>query len=130
MGQQRCADDGVWRKSGERCSPCRCAAATRHANTAATTPTHIEPFPSSPLSPTTAYYFFYFGAGVCLLPYVNLLVFQEAAGLGPRQIGALAALRPWVSAPASFAWSALADAKRAHRCGGKDGGDVGGGWRG
>ncbi|KAI8476975.1 MAG: major facilitator superfamily domain-containing protein [Monoraphidium minutum] len=61
-----------------------------------------------------AWYFFYFAAGSCLLPYINVISFR-ANGMTDSQIGLLACLKPWVSAPASFAWSALADAKRAHR---------------
>lgn len=39
-----------------------------------------------------AWYFFYFGAGVCLLPYVNLVVYK-AAGCSEQQIGILGALK-------------------------------------
>ncbi|GBG00109.1 hypothetical protein Rsub_12850 [Raphidocelis subcapitata] len=61
-----------------------------------------------------AWYFFFFAAGVCLQPYINVVVFR-AGGMSEQQIGVLSALRPWVSAPAAFLWSALADARRAHR---------------
>jgi hypothetical protein len=49
---------------------------------------------------------------VFLLPYLNIYLSQR--GLSPAQIGLLAALRPWVSAPCGMAASAAADATRRH----------------
>jgi sugar phosphate permease len=46
-------------------------------------------------------------------PYIN--IFFRAHGLSDVQIGILAALRPWVSAPASFLWSSAADRFQAHQ---------------
>lgn len=52
-------------------------------------------------------------ATVMVWPYINLLYRQR--GLGDAQIGVLAALKPWVSAPAAFVWAAAADRFSAHR---------------
>lgn len=50
---------------------------------------------------------------VCVWPYLN--VFYRSNGLNDAQIGVLAAIKPWVSAPASFIWSGVADRYSAHR---------------
>lgn len=48
-----------------------------------------------------------------MYPYLNIYFQQN--GLSTAQIGFLALLRPWINAPMSFAWAALADACSAHR---------------
>lgn len=50
---------------------------------------------------------------VCIWPFINLL--YRSNGLSDAQIGVLAALKPWTSAPASFLWSGLADRMSAHK---------------
>lgn len=50
---------------------------------------------------------------VCVWPYIN--IFYRSHGLTDSQIGILAAIKPWVSAPASFLWSGLADRYAAHK---------------
>jgi sugar phosphate permease len=59
------------------------------------------------------WYFFYFTSLVCIWPYINIYFRQN--GLSNVQIGILAALRPWVSASASFVWSGIADRYSAHK---------------
>jgi hypothetical protein len=55
-----------------------------------------------------------FPAGmVCVWPFINLL--YRSNGLTDAQIGILAALKPWTSAPSSFLWSGLADRLSAHK---------------
>jgi hypothetical protein len=70
-----------------------------------------QPPPPGP-SPT-AWYFFYFSAGVCLLPYINLIVFR-AHGLSDQQIGVLGALKVRGAAAAAAACF-LTRAKRPGR---------------
>lgn len=60
-----------------------------------------------------SWYFFYFGSLVCVAPYLN--IYLQDRGLNAWQIGVIAASRPWISAPASFIWSGLADAFKLHR---------------
>jgi sugar phosphate permease len=50
---------------------------------------------------------------VCVWPFINLL--YRSNGLTDAQIGVLAALKPWTSAPSSFLWSGLADRLSAHK---------------
>jgi hypothetical protein len=50
---------------------------------------------------------------VCIWPYINLLYRQN--GLNDAQIGILAAVKPWVSASASFVWSGIADRYNIHK---------------
>jgi MFS transporter, PPP family, 3-phenylpropionic acid transporter len=59
------------------------------------------------------FYLAYFSSQVAVGPF--LPVFYYTRGLSSRQIGLLAAARPWVSAPASFLWSAVADHAQAHK---------------
>ena len=47
-----------------------------------------------------------------ILPYLNIYLSQR--GLSSTQIGLLAALRPWISAPLGMAASAAADKRQAH----------------
>jgi hypothetical protein len=51
-------------------------------------------------------------SGVFLFPYLNLYLAQR--GLSSSQIGLLAALRPWLSAPVGMVGSALADKHQIH----------------
>ncbi|RMZ56222.1 hypothetical protein APUTEX25_002412, partial [Auxenochlorella protothecoides] len=60
-----------------------------------------------------SWYFIYFSAGGCLNPFLTLLYREK--GLSEARIGELAALRPLVSLPAGYAWSALADRRGWHR---------------
>jgi hypothetical protein len=45
------------------------------------------------------FYLLFYSSLSCLFPYLPLW-FKRHAGLGERQLGILAALRPWVSFPA------------------------------
>jgi hypothetical protein len=63
--------------------------------------------------PLQAWYLSYFSGLVFLSPYQNL--FFKHVGLRDSQIGLLALLRTWTTAPASFFWSGTADRYRAHR---------------
>ncbi|KAG2499955.1 hypothetical protein HYH03_002240 [Edaphochlamys debaryana] len=60
-----------------------------------------------------AWYVFYFAASVSVGPFLN--VYFKEIGLSKAQVGLIGALTPWTSAPASFAWAALADRLGAHR---------------
>ncbi|HXF64854.1 MAG TPA: major facilitator superfamily domain-containing protein 6 [Caldilineaceae bacterium] len=60
-----------------------------------------------------AYYFSYYAAGACLMPF--LVLYYRQLGLSGPQIGLLAGLAPvvtWLSAPL---WGLLADALQRHR---------------
>ena len=60
-----------------------------------------------------SWYLSYFAGLVFLSPYQNL--YFQHVGLRDSQIGLLALLRTWATAPASFFWSGAADRCRAHR---------------
>lgn len=60
-----------------------------------------------------AWYLWCFASLVAVGPYLNIF-FQER-GLSKAQVGVIGAIRPWCSAPASFALAALADRLHAHR---------------
>jgi len=60
-----------------------------------------------------AYYFLQFASISLVMPYWNLMF--RRAGLSEDHIGVIAALRPWVSAPASVLLAALADRLLIHR---------------
>lgn len=60
-----------------------------------------------------AFYFSYYAAGVFLLPYYNL--YFKHLGISGARIGLIAALRPWLSAPATSLWGWLADRYAIHR---------------
>ncbi|KAG2442634.1 hypothetical protein HXX76_002718 [Chlamydomonas incerta] len=60
-----------------------------------------------------AWYVFYFASIVSVGPFLNVYYAMDR-GLGKEQVGLIGALRPWVSAPAAFAWAALADRLHAH----------------
>jgi PPP family 3-phenylpropionic acid transporter len=65
------------------------------------------------LLPPKAYYFCYYAAMACLMPYLPL--HYREIGLSGAQIGLLAGLSPiitWIAAPF---WGALADSTRQHR---------------
>eukprot|EP00879_Flechtneria_rotunda_P022677 GHRR01023949.1.p1 GENE.GHRR01023949.1~~GHRR01023949.1.p1 ORF type:complete len:444 (+),score=160.72 GHRR01023949.1:257-1588(+) len=51
-------------------------------------------------------------SGVFLFPYIS--VYLASRGMSPAQIGLLAALRPWLSAPLSLTASAAADKHKLH----------------
>ncbi|PNW85282.1 hypothetical protein CHLRE_03g179350v5 [Chlamydomonas reinhardtii] len=61
-----------------------------------------------------AWYVFYFASIVSVGPFLNVFYAMDR-GLGKEQVGLIGALRPWVSAPAAFAWAALADRLHAHQ---------------
>ncbi|PNH05854.1 Major facilitator superfamily domain-containing protein 6 [Tetrabaena socialis] len=60
-----------------------------------------------------AYYVFSFASFVAIGPFMNVYFYDS--GLSKAQVGLIGALRPWVSAPAAFLWTALADRLDAHR---------------
>jgi hypothetical protein len=68
--------------------------------------------PSAATGCFQAWYFLQGASGVFLLPYLNIYLSQR--GLSSSQIGLLAALRPWISAPLGMAASAAADQRKAH----------------
>ena len=68
---------------------------------------------ADPLAAATWFYLLYFSAIVSIGPFLN--VHFARIGLTNAQLGVLSALRPWLSAPAGFAWSALADRLHSHR---------------
>jgi hypothetical protein len=80
-------------RAAPRHAAARAAARCARAPPAAATPSplHRPAAAASRLLPA-GFYFFYFGAGVCLLPYVNLIVFR-AAGVTDAQIGVLGAIK-------------------------------------
>lgn len=59
------------------------------------------------------WYLLFFAAGSSLNPFLNVIF--RRAGLSERQIGAVAALRPWVGLPSGAAFSGVADKWRLHR---------------
>ena len=61
----------------------------------------------------SAYYFFFFGAIGCLLPYLPL--YYEHIGLGGEQIGLLSGLAPIVLLIAGPTWGGLGDHFNLHR---------------
>lgn len=67
-----------------------------------------------PSEPTQAWYLLYFAATASIFPFLNVH-FTTSGLLTQQQLGAVAAAVPWLSAPASLAWSALADRTQAHR---------------
>jgi MFS transporter, PPP family, 3-phenylpropionic acid transporter len=58
------------------------------------------------------FYFFYYGAGATLVPY--LVLHYRAAGLAEGLVGVLAAVPPLVTLAAATFWGGLADATRSH----------------
>ena len=66
-----------------------------------------------PLTLAWLYYFFYFGAFGCYIPFLTL--YFEQAGLNGRAIGLLAALPPLVQLGLGPAWGALGDRFAIHR---------------
>lgn len=60
-----------------------------------------------------AFYLAYYAAGAFILPYYNL--FFKHLGISGANIGLIAALRPWLSAPATSLWGWLADRYAIHR---------------
>ncbi|GLC51186.1 hypothetical protein PLESTB_000475200 [Pleodorina starrii] len=69
---------------------------------------HLDPFLNA-----KAWYLWCFASYVAVGPFLN--VFLEHRGLSKAQMGLVGALRPWLNAPASFLWAALADRLHAHR---------------
>ncbi len=66
-----------------------------------------------PLALAWLYYFFYYGAFGCYVPFLTL--YFEQAGLNGRAIGLLAALPPLVQLTAGPVWGALGDRFAIHR---------------
>ncbi|KXZ56834.1 hypothetical protein GPECTOR_1g752 [Gonium pectorale] len=60
-----------------------------------------------------AWYVWCFASYVSVGPFLNIYFAER--GLSKAQVGLIGALLPWASAPASFAWAALADRLGAHR---------------
>jgi MFS_1 like family len=61
------------------------------------------------------WYSIYFGSAAFIAPFLNVFLFSQ--GYSARQIGMLAAARPWLGAVAGNALCSFADALRRHRCG-------------
>lgn len=60
------------------------------------------------------WYTIYFGSAAFVSPFINLFLFNQ--GYSARQIGTLAAARPWLGAIASNALCGAADTLSRHRC--------------
>jgi len=63
--------------------------------------------------PAKTFYFFYYGAGSALFPF--LVLFYRDLGLSGREIGFLTALPPLVALFSASLWGGLADATQRHR---------------
>lgn len=63
--------------------------------------------------PAKIFYFFYYGAGAALFPF--LVLFYRDLGLSGREIGLLTALPPLVSLFSASLWGGLADVTQRHR---------------
>jgi PPP family 3-phenylpropionic acid transporter len=63
--------------------------------------------------PAKAFYFAFFAAMSCLMPY--LVLHYAQLGLSGRQIGLLAAIPPVITLLAAPLWGGIADATRQHR---------------
>ena len=59
-----------------------------------------------------AFYFFFFGAASCLLPFLTL--HYQNLGLNGREIGMLSGIVPLITLVSASAWGAVADATRKH----------------
>lgn len=68
---------------------------------------------NKPLVLARAFYFFYFGAVGCYVPFINL--YFRAAGLSGLAIGVLAALPPLILLAAGPLWGVVGDRFRIHR---------------
>ena len=93
------------------CRRCRLPACCRRRCVRSTPQTSI--MSSSQCPPLQIWYCAYFSSLSALFPFIPL--FFRLRGLDERQIGVVAALRPWLSLPAGAAWSAAADKTRHHR---------------
>lgn len=60
-----------------------------------------------------AFYFFFFGAMSCLIPFLTL--HYQDLGLNGRQIGFLTGVVPLITLVSASAWGAVADATQKHR---------------
>lgn len=60
-----------------------------------------------------AFYFFFFGAASCLLPFLTL--HYQDLGLNGRQIGVLTGIVPLITMISASVWGAVADASHKHR---------------
>ncbi len=60
-----------------------------------------------------AFYFFFFGAMSCLVPFLTL--HYQDLGLNGRQIGLLTGIVPLITLVSASVWGAVADATRKHR---------------
>ncbi len=69
--------------------------------------------PRQPLVLARAFYFFYFAAVGCYVPFINL--YFLSIGLNGAAIGALAALPPLILLAAGPLWGAVGDRFRIHR---------------
>lgn len=77
--------------------------------------TATSPTTSSSSLPIALFYFFYFSSLATFVPFVSLYLRDSApARLTAAQVGAVASLRPFVSAPAGVLLSALADRRSWH----------------
>ena len=61
----------------------------------------------------SAYYFFYYGAIGCIIPYIPL--YYQHIGLGGEQIGLLSGLGPIVLLAAGPLWGSIGDRFNLHR---------------
>jgi PPP family 3-phenylpropionic acid transporter len=59
-----------------------------------------------------AFYFLFFGAAACLLPFLTL--YYQQLGLSGREIGVLTGIVPLITLVSASLWGGLADATRKH----------------
>ncbi|NJN53670.1 MAG: MFS transporter, partial [Anaerolineae bacterium] len=64
------------------------------------------------MRPAKAFYFLFFGAGACLIPFLTL--HYQDLGLSGQQIGLLTGIVPLITMVAASVWGALADATHKH----------------
>jgi PPP family 3-phenylpropionic acid transporter len=64
------------------------------------------------MRPAKAFYFVFFGAGACLIPFLTL--HYQDLGLSGQQIGFLTGIVPLITMVAASVWGALADATHKH----------------
>lgn len=64
------------------------------------------------MRPAKAFYFVFFAAGACLIPFLTL--YYQGLGLSGRQIGFLAGIVPLITMATASMWGALADATGKH----------------
>jgi len=64
------------------------------------------------MRPAKAFYFVFFGAGACLIPFLTL--HYQDLGLSGQQIGFLTGIVPLITMVAASVWGGLADATHKH----------------